>query len=155
MQRVLEAQLTADLHSANLLKAEIEKDRRLLEEDKKELRQLEKALRDEEVRRQSHNKGLHPLAKIGEGDTVRLRTIEETLRLPSNTRPPFRDLDKDASVGDLLKQLHSHLESLQNNTNNIEEIPLAMTTARAALDSFSWRFLEKEKYSTLHGLEVS
>lgn len=155
MQRVLEAQLTTDLHSTSLLKAEIEKDRRLLEEDKKELRQLEKALKDEEVRRKRHNRGLHPLAKIGEEDAVRPRTIEETLRLPSNTRPPLRDLDNDAGLGDLLKQLHSHLESLQNNTNNIQEIPSAMTTARAALDSFSWQFLEKEKYSKLHGLELT
>jgi kinetochore protein Fta7 len=137
------------------LKAEIEKDRRLLEEDKKELRQLEKALKDEEVRRKRHNKGLHPLAVIGEGDTVRLRPIEETLRLPYNTRPPLRDLDKDASLGNLLEQLHNHLESLQNNTSNIQGVPSAMATARAALDCFSWQCLGKEKYSKLHGLEVT
>jgi kinetochore protein Fta7 len=126
-----------------------------LEEDKKELRQLEKALRDEAARRQRHNKGLHPLAKIGEEYTGRLRTTEGMSGLPYNTRLSIQDLEKDASLEDLLKQLHNHLESLQNNTGSIEEIPSAIITSQAALDGFSWRFLEKEKYAKLHGLDMT
>jgi kinetochore protein Fta7 len=155
LQRVLEAQLTADLHSASLLKAEIKKERRLLEEDKEELQQLEKALRDEEARRQRHSKGLHPLAKIGEPYTCTLRTVEEGPGLPYSTGPSFRDLEDDANLDGLLEQLHSHLESMQNNNGNIEEIPSAMTTSQAALDSFLWRFLEKERYSKLHGIDMT
>jgi kinetochore protein Fta7 len=155
LQRVLEAQLTADLHSASLLKAEIKKERRLLEGDKEELQQLEKALRDEEARRQRHSKGLHPLAKIGEAYTGRLRTVEEGPRLPCSIGPSFRDLEDDTNLEDLLEQLHSHLESMQNNTGSIAEIPLAMTTSQRALDCFLWRFLDKEKYAKLHGMDMT
>lgn len=150
MQRNLETQLTADLHSVNLIKGEIEKERRLLKGDKEELEQLEKALRDEESRRRRHNKRLHPLAQTREQNPGGLRP-----RLPSDTAPLLRDLQNDASMQDLLKQLHNHLESMQNNTASIEQIPSAITTSQAALDSFSWQFLDKERYAKLHGLDMT
>jgi CENP-Q, a CENPA-CAD centromere complex subunit len=148
--------LTADVHSTGILKAEIEKERRLLDEDKKELDHLEKALRDEEARRQRHNKGLHPLAKRVEQHSGRDRTIRGKSWLGSeNTEPSCRDMENDASLATLLEQLHSHLGSMHNNTSSIEQIQLAMDTSQAALDSFTWRFLDKDKYAKLHGLEVT
>jgi len=135
------------------LKAEIEKERRLLNEDKKELKHLERALRDEEARRQRHNKGLHPLAKGVERHNGRDRTTHEKSWLSSeNTEPSCGDLENDASLATLLKQLHNHLGSMHNNTSSIEQIQLAMATSQAALDSFTWRFLDKDKYAKLHGL---
>jgi hypothetical protein len=138
------------------LKAEIEKERRLLDEDKKELEHLERALRDEEARRQRHNKGLHPLAKRVERHSGRDRTVHGESCLGSeNTEPSWRDLEKDTSLATLLKQLYSHLGSLQHNTSSTEQIQLAMATSQAALDSFTWRFLDKDKYAKLHGLNVT
>ena len=148
--------MTADVHSTGILKAEIEKERRLLDEDKKELDHLEKALRDEEARRQRHNKGLHPLAKRVEEHSGRDRTIRGKSWLGSeNTEPSCRDMENDASLATLLEQLHSHLGSMHNNTGSIEQIQLAMDTSQAALDSFTWRFLDKDKYAKLYGLEVT
>lgn len=143
------------MHSVNLIKGEIEKERRLLKGDKEELQQLEKALRDEESRRRRHNKGLHPLAQTREQDPSGLQTIRGKPGLPSDTTPLLRDLQNDASMEDLLKQLHNNLKSMHNNTASVEEIPLAITTSQAALDSFSWRFLDKERYSKLHGLDMT
>jgi kinetochore protein Fta7 len=143
------------VHSASLLKAEIDKERRLLQEDKEELQQLQQALRDEEARRQRHSKGLHPLAKTMEQNTGRPWIIEEKVGPARNSGPSLRNLEKDASLGDLLQQLHSHLESMQNNTASIEEIPSAMTTSQAALDGFSWRFLDQEKHAKVHGLAMT
>ena len=148
--------MTADVHSTNLLKTEIEKERRLLEEDKNELQHLERALRDEEARRQRHNKGLHPLAKsLGQGTCIQRITHEKGVTPRKRTEPLFRDLDNDASLEALLQQVHSHLESMQNNTASIAEIPLAITDSQAALDSFTWRILDKESYGKLHGLDFT
>jgi kinetochore protein Fta7 len=138
------------------LKAEIEKEQRLLNEDKKELEHLESALRDEEARRQRHNKGLHPLAKSIEQHSGRDRTIHGKSWLSSeHTEPSCGDLENDASLATLLKQLYSHLGSMHNNTGSIEQIQLAMATSQAALDSFTWQFLDKDKYTKLHGLDVA
>jgi kinetochore protein Fta7 len=148
--------LTADIHSTSILKAEIEKEQRLLNEDKKELEHLESALRDEEARRQRHNKGLHPLAKSIEQHSGRDRTTHGKSWLGSeNTEPSCGDLENDASLATLLKQLYSHLGSMHNNTSSIEQIQLAMATSQAALDSFTWQFLDKDKYTKLHGLDVA
>ena len=148
--------MTADIHSTSILKAEIERERRLLNEDKKELEHLERALRDEEARRQRHNKGLHPLAKRVEQHSGRDGTIHGKSWLGSeNTEPSCGDLENDASLATLLKQLYSHLGSMHNNTSSIEQIELAMATSQAALDSFTWRFLDKDKYAKLHGLDVA
>ena len=136
------------------MKAEIAKERRLLEEDKKELEQLEQALKDEEVRRQRQNKSLHTLAKRVEQIASNQRAREQTPEIAcKDTRPPFRDLEDDRGLGGLLQQLHSHLDSIHNNTARIAEIPSAMTASQAALDSFTWRFLDQERYDKLHGLD--
>jgi kinetochore protein Fta7 len=155
-QRALEAQLTADEHSTSILKAEIEKEQRLLDEDKKELEHLERAFRDEEARRQRHNKGLHPLAKRLEHHHDRDRTIHANPWLGSeNPMSSCGAIENDVSLAALLEQLYSHLGSMHNNTRSIKQIPLAMDTSQAALDSFTWRFLDKDKYAQLHGLDVT
>ena len=148
--------MTAHVHSTSILKVEIEKERRLLNEDKKELEHLERALRDEEARRQRHNKGLHPLAKREEQHNSRDPSIHGKSWLGSeNTGPSCGDMENDASLATLLKQLHSHLGSMHNNTSSIEQIQLAMDTSQAALDSFTWRFLDKDKYAKLHALDTT
>ena len=149
--------MTADIHSTSILKAEIEKERRLLSEDKKELEHLERALKDEEARRQRHNKGLHPLAKRVEQQSGRKDgTIHGKSWLGGeNTEPSCGGLENDESLATLLKQLYSHLGSMHNNTSSIEQIQLAMATSQAALDTFTWQFLDKDKYAKLHGLDVA
>lgn len=148
--------MTAHVHSTSILKVEIEKERRLLNEDKKELEHLERALRDEEARRQRHNKGLHRLAKREEQHNGRDPSIHgKSWPGSENTGPSCGDMENDASLATLLKQLHSHLGSMHNNTGSIEQIQLAMDTSQAALDSFTWRFLDKDKYAKLHGLDTT
>ena len=144
------------MHSASLLNAEIEKERKLLEEDKNELQHLERALRDEEARRQRHGKGLHSLAKSMELDAGRARTRYEMAGSPcEESGPLFRGSENDSSLEALLRQLQNHLDSMQNNTASIADIPCAMTTSQSALDSFTWRCLDRERYRKLHGLDMT
>ena len=144
------------MNSESLLKAEIEKERRLLEEDKKELQQLERALKDEEARRQRHSKGLHPLAKSLEQDVTGRRPMDEKPEIAcKDSGPLFRELKNDASLVTLLEQLHSHLGSMHNNTASIAEIPYTMAASQAALDSFTWRFFDRDKHGKLHGFDLT
>lgn len=144
------------MHSAGLLKTEIERERKLLDEDNNELQQLERALRDEEARRRRHSKGLHPLANSMEQDTGRKQSMHEKPGIQSDDVVPLRlDMENGTSLENLLQQLHSHLDSMQNNTASIGGIPAAITSSQSALNNFTWRFLDTEKYGKLHGLDLT
>ena len=138
------------------MKTEIERERRLLYEDKNELQQLERALRDEEARRRRHSKGLHPLANSIGQDTGRKQAMHEKSGIQSDDVVPLCvNLENGTSLEALLLQLHSHLDSMQNNTASIGEIPAVITSSQSALNSFTWRFVETEKYGKLHCLDLT
>ncbi len=129
--------MTADIHSSGLLKAEIDREQKLLIEDKTELEGLEKALRDAEAVRKRHSKGHHPLAKATTNTTARQPYGGSITKLVTKAETPtFRDLENDSNLEGLLKQVRSHLDSMQSNTASLQDISTAMTSSRAALDCF-------------------
>ena len=148
--RLLGAQLTADNHSAALLKAEIRKERRQLQQDQLELEVLEKGQRDTKAMRKQHDKGLHPLAcsaqAVGASHDRRAR---QSHIVPDSTSTTA-DLDKDPTIQPLLKQLRSHLESMHNNTICVSDTKDAITRSAAALDIFTWQSAGKEHYNKIH-----
>ena len=57
-QRAIESQLTANTHSTALLRSEIEKEKAALAQDKQDLKALDEALKDTEVRRRKQAKNV-------------------------------------------------------------------------------------------------
>ena len=91
-----------------------------------------------------------------EQDTGRKQTVHEMSGIQSDDVVPlFLGMENGTSLEAMLQQLHSHLDSMQNNTASIGEIPAAITSSQSALDSFTWRFLDTKKYGKLHGLDLT
>ena len=132
--RMLEGQLTQSTHSVNLLKIEIQKEGQLLKQDNAELELLERAWKEEKAQRKRQNKTLHSLARTlhgpGGGPPTTTNDVQIVPWVPVSS---LRNLENDQSLKPLLKQLRSHLESMQNNTLGMKDISRAMEDAQAAL----------------------
>ena len=95
-QRAIESQLTANTHSTALLRSEIVKEKAALAQDKQDLKALEEALKDTEVRRRKQAKNVridtiyffppanrekfHPLAKTMLSQTSNSNTTSDPAR---------------------------------------------------------------------------
>ena len=148
--RLLGTQLTADNHSAAMLKAGIKKERAQLKQDRVELEVLEKGQRDTKAMRKQQDKGLHPLACAMQaaGASHDRRARQGPVVPISNSTTA--DLDDDPSIQPLLKQLRSHMESMNNNTICVSETKDAIKRSAAALDIFTWQYTGKEHYNKIH-----
>lgn len=103
--RELETRLTPMLHSIDLLKAEIEKEGNLLEQETARLEALEADARADTTRRKKDSKKLHFLlpadqgyVKLEEGWTVRLGDTDlgpQLMNVSGNLRPSLPNSDKD------------------------------------------------------------
>jgi len=146
--RSLENQLTSNIHSIALLKAQIKKEEDALRNDREDLRVLEQTAKDARGLRKEQSRKLHPLAR---GQAGECESVEEAA-----VQAPMLDLDlendKDAKM--LVEQLRSHLESVRNNTSGTQEIVDAMEAVQAKLDIFAATALSATQYEMLHGVEV-
>ena len=121
-----------------LLKAEIAKEEKLLQQDRADLAGLEKDFRDSVAVRHAQEKKCHPLArapKIASGARSGEFSQFRTSARPVDCIPT--SFERDDSLQDLLKQVKSHLESMRGNTAGLEDVSTAMVSAQAALDSFN------------------
>lgn len=146
--RTLENQLTSNIHSVALLKAQIKKEEDALRKDKEVLHALEQSAKDARGLRKEQSRKLHPLAREQAGEHEALDDAA--------VQAPMLELDlkndKDAQV--LVEQLRSHLESIRNNTAGTMEIVGAMEVAQAKLDIFTATSLSSRQYEMLHGIPV-
>ncbi|KAF3394334.1 hypothetical protein F1880_004700 [Penicillium rolfsii] len=136
--RTLEANLAMIQDSADLLRADIAKEKALLEEEKRSLQDMERNAKRAEVERKRQMKNEHPvLRKLDDlPPTDRQGGAEFTL-LDMKSQLTLDELDDDPEVRALMKQLHGHLQSMQSNTAPLVGLKEAITRAQAALDLYT------------------
>ena len=163
----LQAQLTINTQSCNLLRRQIAHKKAALKRDRKELKTLEDGLRGSREVRKRKERGLHAIARAVEreveddsdegGDSVeeieRVNAIcgigSSTGRMngaSTTTTPQTLSInsENDAGMDSLLAQLQSHLLSMRNNTTTMLPVLEAMTETKVALDKFAARSLDGE-----------
>ena len=138
-----------------LLKAEIGKERAKLEQDRTEYHELEQGLKDAELMRRKQNKRLHPLARTANRVIKSATYGHEDLLNTKHVKTSFHSLDSDTSLRPVLKQLRSHLESMQNNIASIKDISDAMENSKAFLDVFASRSMDTEKHTRLYDIGLT
>lgn len=129
--------MTADTHSMNLLKAQIEKEENLLKQDEAELAHLEESLKANEALRRDQSRTLHPIARrLGQHqDNIDLLGLEATSKKP--IKPSLAELFDDEEMLPILEQLQNHLDSMQNNVADIKQVRDATTQAAVELQLYT------------------
>ncbi|KAI9826187.1 MAG: hypothetical protein M1819_007443 [Sarea resinae] len=149
--RGLESQLTPSIHSVALLRAEIEREERALADEKEQLDELETNAAASETRHRKQAKKLHPLlqtplhAKGHEDNAKLVRLIK-----PDPLEPRLVD-DQDPDLEPIVQQLRNHLDSIQSNTTQINDLGKALLRTRVAVDNALYERLESEQYNQLAG----
>ncbi|KIW65038.1 hypothetical protein PV04_07325 [Phialophora macrospora] len=164
----LQAQLTCNVQAARLLTRQISREKAALKLDKKDLKTLEDGLRGSKEVRRRKERGLHPLARRGEGEGIgrehaaiigidaagpaeEMRPLSLSVAFPAATTASTEStLDllgsadqADPEMNALLGQLHSHLLSMRNNTASLVPVVDAVEEAKAALEKFAARNLDE------------
>lgn len=122
----VEDQLNSNVHSMNLLRAQIQKEEALLKQDEHEAAVLEKAMRDNEVLRREQSRSLHVIARdIGMDNTQR-----DSLSLDRGdavrTMIDTSELLQDESMAPIMAQLQSHLGTMQHNFSELRDVKQAI-----------------------------
>ncbi|KIX01532.1 uncharacterized protein Z518_09258 [Rhinocladiella mackenziei CBS 650.93] len=174
--RELQSQLTTNVQSAHLLRRQIQREKKALKRDRAELAGLEAALKSNEALKRKRGRTLHPLARDldDEVDEVEMEEFERLNAVagiaagrsrgvvshdqngalhPPNSGVMDLDGDPDPELEPLLKQLRSHLLSMQNNTASMRSVVAAMEDTKTALDQFVAMRLDKGTLRRLDGLE--
>ncbi|KAL8335140.1 hypothetical protein RB598_009369 [Gaeumannomyces tritici] len=143
--QALEDQLNPSLHAVELLKAEIEKEERLLENDYKVLRQLETNARDEAREWKKNLRTSHvlvPDVQSCEPPTTGLFDEDRGLILAERQSGGlYKDLDDKELLG-LSQQMNNHLDSMRGNLQQIGPLLPAITKSKAALHEVLLRHLD-------------
>ncbi|KKY32789.1 hypothetical protein UCDDA912_g07231 [Diaporthe ampelina] len=147
----LENSLNPLLHSVSLLEREIKKEEDALARDYDSLHKLEANARSETKGWREKAKREHVLAsgirrkgEVGdhdEGDRLELVARPEDAVLGGL----FKDLD-DKELVTLSKQIGSHMESIQNNMQQISGVVPAISRSKAALQQVMQKHLDEEQY---------
>ncbi|KAK5163540.1 hypothetical protein LTR04_002431 [Oleoguttula sp. CCFEE 6159] len=117
-----------------LLEAEIEREEAALERERTELKRLERdARREEERRRREVFKLSDDLEDEDIDDGAESIGLITTKRSLASARQPLFD-NPDPELDSLLKQLGSHMESMQSNHAQVTGLSDAMAGAQATLE---------------------
>ncbi|KAL8365557.1 hypothetical protein RB595_004398 [Gaeumannomyces hyphopodioides] len=143
--QALEDQLSPSLHAVELLKAEVEKEERLLEKDYRVLRQLETNARDEAREWKKNLRTSHVLAPDVQGrESPATGLFDEDRGLILAERQPgglYKDLN-DKELLRLSQQMSSHLDSMRGNLQQVGPLLPAITKSKAALHEALLRHLD-------------
>ncbi|KAL4933470.1 uncharacterized protein BDV17DRAFT_252057 [Aspergillus undulatus] len=121
--------------SIDLLNNEIAKEEALLAKEAKQLLEMEKNAKRAEAERKRQMKNEHPTLRLLQGGSDKQPGSSSALTL-SKTRDSqsgFDELENDPEVSSMLKQLNSHLKSMQTNTAPLAGLKDAITRSQAAL----------------------
>ena len=152
----MEEQLTANTHTHALLRGEFDAESNLLEQEKAELRALEKELADLEGSNEKEKRHLHPFAQDASVDKSRALPTEHEMRSTiKNSAAMDFDLERDPEARGILDQLRKHLNGMQNNAEGTTELSAALSTSQAALDIFNWRHLREAEYHQVYGISAT
>ncbi|KAJ5175864.1 uncharacterized protein N7482_001741 [Penicillium canariense] len=137
--RTLEASLATINDSTDLLKTEIAKEEALLTDEKKSLEEMDKNAKRAEAERKRQMKNEHPVLRQLDDlpQTQRQAAFDFTLLDAMNSEAALDELDDDPEIQGLMKQLHSHLQSMQSNFAPLAGLREAITRSQAALDLYS------------------
>ena len=121
----MEEKLTTNQNSMNLLRAQIQKEKSLLKQDEREVRQLEASLKSNEAYRREQNKTLYSAVR-NMGDSEDLDLLSIHLREQRNM-DSSSDFENDPELAAMLSQLQSHLSSMQGNTADMSQVKQALS----------------------------
>ncbi|KAI9844561.1 MAG: hypothetical protein M1837_005520 [Sclerophora amabilis] len=147
--RALEAQLTPAVHSIELFRSEVAKERQRLGADQARLDELKRNARTEEsMHKRQAKKNLHPLlhqaATLNDGE-VRFNASELTAE---EVKPDHGlETEDDQAVAPVLAQLQNHLESMHSNTSFLEGIGDQLIRSRAAVETVLINHLDPVHYA--------
>ncbi|ETN37311.1 uncharacterized protein HMPREF1541_08302 [Cyphellophora europaea CBS 101466] len=154
---VLSAQLSEATQSSKLLRASIRKEEQNLRAEKAELDALAENLKRGTQAQRTQEKRLHPLARqLGGGRSAKVEDGEEgvadqmlgTARRRHVVEAPLgkAEIEGDADLEDLMKQLGSHLGSMATNTASLQGMRRELGRAEVAIRAFAWQRLGRDKY---------
>ncbi|EEH11557.1 conserved hypothetical protein [Histoplasma capsulatum G186AR] len=133
--RALELQLAAVVNSADLLRAEIAREEAQLAKDKAQLEELEKNARAAQTERKRQTRNAHPvirhLERLGQQSDGSTSLTFTGLK---DNKSMLCEIDTDSELYPLIKQLRSHLESMQNNVTQIAGLRESIIRAQSCLD---------------------
>ena len=142
--REAERKLTPLLHSVMLLKAEIKREEELLEAETKALERLERNAKEDRARRRAEVRKFHPSLRKPEGITEGLEA--EGLTLAEDKEDfQIKEDELGEDVAPVVKELHNHLDSMENNFRQVDGIEEAMMVAEAELKNQLLRHLGEDK----------
>ncbi|KAJ5973057.1 CENP-A-nucleosome distal centromere subunit CENP-Q [Penicillium vulpinum] len=137
--RSLEGHLATMNDSVDLLKAEIAKEEALLARETKALQEMDKNAKRAEAERKRQTKNEHPvLRKLDALPQIEgSGSSDFALLSMKDSQVTLDELETDSEIQGLMKQLHGHLQSMQNNTAPFAGLGDAITRSQAALDLYS------------------
>ncbi|KAI9697241.1 MAG: hypothetical protein M1836_004805 [Candelina mexicana] len=148
--RLLESLLTPTIHSIELLKAEIDKEERALNGDRKQLDELEQNAAFAEKERTRQTKKAHALLRLQDSPAANADETNVTgipIKTPGSTLTLESELDPNLSP--LAEQLQNHLESMQSNTAQVSNVVTALVRTRAAVDDACYKHLTPTEYEQI------
>ncbi|ODQ50729.1 hypothetical protein SAICODRAFT_9692 [Saitoella complicata NRRL Y-17804] len=131
--RTLETGLVTDLEQVGVLERELERERRELEEEVEQLRELETNAKAAAGERRKRQKKLHPLLQ-----TTTEPSPDDDIAFPDRvnlkrTSSSTYDTANDKTLCSLTTQLEQHLTSIQNNVAKVEGVVGVASKAEGAL----------------------
>ena len=118
----------------HLLREQIKKEERLLDQDQKDLNTLDAAYRSSAALQKRQSKNLHPMAKmvdIDDEDARELGRNEESTATQS-----VLELELTSKEQPLIQQLRNHLDSMDKNVDITSNFSCGLMDAKAALEIF-------------------
>jgi len=147
----IEEQLTANIHSINLLRAQITKEEQLLKQDQAEVDYLEHSLKSNEVLRRDQGRTLHPIARrLGKDAYVDLLELDNGDK--KGSEPWIAELLFDEEMRPVVEQLQNHLDSMQNNTMHLGYVNSVVGRAVTDVEAYAFSTLDDRAYRQAAGL---
>ncbi|EEQ87545.1 hypothetical protein RJZ56_001417 [Blastomyces dermatitidis] len=133
--RALELQLATAANSADLLRAEIKREEAQLARERAQLEELEKNARTAQVERKRQTRNAHPVIRRLERSGERSDgSTDFTFTGPKDNTSMLCEIDPDSELYPLIKQLRSHLESMQNNATQVAGLREAIIRSQSCLN---------------------
>lgn len=143
--REAERKLGPLLHSVALLKSEIRREEELLEQETKALERLERNAKEDRARRRAEVRKFHPSLRKPEGVVEGLGA--EGLSLAEDKDDVvLKEEELDEDVARVVRELHNHLDSMDNNLKQVDGIEEALMVAEAELKNQLIRHLGEDKF---------
>lgn len=135
----------------NLLRPQIAKEEQLLKQDQAEVDYLEHSLKSNETLRREQSKSFHPVVRnLGRDQDVNLLAWGNgDKRMPE---PSVAELFEDDELHPILQQLENHLNSIQNNAVDLDDIKNAVQHAAVEVEVYAFSSLDEKTYGQAAGL---